>query len=59
LDYIWHSFSDIYINELIEDALACNPWISKREEPPGPEELKSARRQMLNNRMKWIEQNAG
>jgi len=56
LEYIWNSFSDSYLNELIEDAIACNPWISKKEEPPEPEEIKSIRRQMLNNRKKWIEE---
>ena len=54
LEYIYTSFNERQVKELLDDALLFNPWISTKKEP---EEIpQNVREQMKKEREKWLQE---
>ena len=53
LEYIYTSFDQLQIKDLLDDALLFNPWVSTKKEPEDVPE--GVREQLRKEREKWLE----
>jgi hypothetical protein len=57
LEYIEASFTDGEVRKLLNDAFLFNPWLSKKEDGEGDDEIPAkVRQELIERRKQWMEQ---